>query len=101
MSWITHRAPTKEDGDTDGDVVYRREDSGSFAFMKWSDFREKLPKGTPFISWVDQSPPYAPSGASGEKDYPRQDPGEAQQGGQLSLLLTGDWDLHISSRGQQ
>lgn len=102
MSWITHRAPTRDDADADGDVVYRSgESGGSYAYMNWSDFRDTLPIGTPFISWVDQSPPYAPSEASDEKGCPSQDPGEVQQGGQLNLFLTGDWDLHISSRGQQ
>jgi hypothetical protein len=56
MSWITHRAPTKEDGDGDGDVIVRLGDplmqgylKGSWGFRSWTN----VPIGTPFIPYTE------------------------------------------------
>lgn len=55
MSWITHRVPTEEDGDGDGDVIVRRVNyhvvtvKDSFAFRKWHD----VLMGTPFIPYTE------------------------------------------------
>jgi hypothetical protein len=49
MSWITHRAPTKEDGDGDGDVIVYGVLKDCFAIRKWDDIRI----GTPFIPYTE------------------------------------------------
>jgi hypothetical protein len=48
MSWITHRAPTKEDADGDGDVIVYGVLKDCFAIKKWHDVH----LGTPFIQYT-------------------------------------------------
>jgi|688.fasta_scaffold01621_23 hypothetical protein len=54
MSWITHRAPTEEDGDGDGDVMVHRQGTrgnpkGYWAYRKWHDVQ----LGTPFMPYTE------------------------------------------------
>jgi hypothetical protein len=54
MNWITHRAPTEEDGDGDGDVMVHRQSirgnlKGYWAYRKWHDVH----LGTPFLPYTE------------------------------------------------
>jgi hypothetical protein len=54
MNWITHRAPTEEDGDGDGDVMVPRQGirgnlKGYWAYRKWYDVQ----LGTPFMPYTE------------------------------------------------
>jgi len=70
MSWITHRLPTKKDGDGDGDVIVYGVLENCFGFRKWYDVND----GTPFIPYTE--PKKASDSASEE---PLNDPEEELQ----------------------
>lgn len=54
MSWITHRAPTKEDGDKDGYVVTPSSVlSGCWSVQHW----DEVSKGHPFLPYPGPAAP--------------------------------------------